>query len=132
VFLPHRLDKLSGGIAVTGYTELSDEDYRALDETSRTFRHYRDKLKLLVVHDDLPEEAKTPGQALMDAKKAVAALKAENEALKAENTDKKAVKDLRDQIANLTKQLEEAKAGNEKRKADTATGAVGAGTRKEF
>ena len=90
-FMPYITEKWSGNILSSGYERLSGEEYKSLCETSRTFQHYKDDLKLLVVHDKLPEALKTPREALGEMKKAVkvsqeeiAALKAENERLKTE------------------------------------------------
>jgi chromosome segregation ATPase len=67
-FQPERVDPTTGRVVSTGYTTLSEEEYELLESSSRTFTVYRDKHKLLVDYDDLPAEAKTPQEALLDAK----------------------------------------------------------------
>jgi len=71
-FMPALTEKFSGKVLHTGYERLTEEEYENLCKTSRTFQVYSgmtDKAKLLVVHDDLPADAKTPHEALVDAKK---------------------------------------------------------------
>jgi predicted RNase H-like nuclease (RuvC/YqgF family) len=68
-FSPAKVDKFTGRIEETGFTSLTDDEYALLDEGSKTFTVYRDKHGLLVEHDELPPEAKTPHEALVDAKK---------------------------------------------------------------
>jgi chromosome segregation ATPase len=67
-FQPERLDATTGRVISTGYTTLNEEEYKLLTEGSKTFAVYRDKHKLLVEHDELPPEAKTPHEALLDAR----------------------------------------------------------------
>jgi chromosome segregation ATPase len=93
-FQPERTDGTTGRIISTGYTTLTDKLYEQLCESSKTFAHYKDKLGLLVECDDLPSDAKTPQEALVDARKQtlevqgrVAELEAENVKLKAELHD---------------------------------------------
>jgi hypothetical protein len=121
-FLPARSDKFTGKLEVTGYTALTEEEYDALKTSSKTFTVYKDKHHLLVEHEDLPAEAKTPHQALVDARKEarkhadeIEVLKAENEKLKASlfdaetkykelsaaSTDAEKVKAFTDKIAEL-------------------------------
>jgi chromosome segregation ATPase len=128
-------DKWSGRTIATGYTALTEAEYKAVSEGSPTFRHYKDKLKLLVVCDELPAEAKTPHEALRDAGKDArkaagdaAALKAENEKLKSDlfdaekrykelqssSTAEETLKPLNDKIASLEKDKEAMKADIEK------------------
>jgi hypothetical protein len=68
-FSPAKTERFTGRIEATGYTSLTDEEYRLLNEGSKTFTVYRDKHELLVEHDELPPEAKTPHDALVDARK---------------------------------------------------------------
>jgi chromosome segregation ATPase len=68
-FSPAKVDKFTGRVEETGYTQLTDEEYDLLNEGSKTFTVYRDKHRLLVEHDELPPEAKTPHEALVDARK---------------------------------------------------------------
>jgi hypothetical protein len=75
-FLPERADATTGRIVSTGYTALTDEEYDRLCKGSRTFAHYKDELKLLVVSDDVPPEAKSPNEALVDARRETRAAKA--------------------------------------------------------
>jgi hypothetical protein len=93
-FQPERIDGTTGRVVSTGYTTLTGEEYDRLSNGSRTFTHYKDKLGLLVEHDDLPPEAKTPQEALVDARKKMreaqaraAELEGENVTLKAELLD---------------------------------------------
>jgi hypothetical protein len=96
-FLPERIDGTTGRVISTGYTILTEEEYSLLIESSRIFAHYKDDLGLLVECDDLPPEAKTPQEALADARRKeraaqdrVGVLEAENAALKKENGELKA------------------------------------------
>jgi hypothetical protein len=68
VFMPERVDATTGRVVSTGYTTLTAEEYKQLNESSKVFSVYRDKYKLLVEHDELPPGAKTPQEALVDAK----------------------------------------------------------------
>jgi chromosome segregation ATPase len=102
-FQPERIDATTGRVISTGYTTLSEEEYRQLSEGSRTFAVYRDKHKLLVELDELPPEAKTPQEALVDAR---------NEARKAVAQ----VSELTGKIAELTGKI----AALEARLAETA------------
>jgi len=68
-FSPERTDVLTGRVISTGYTPLTEAKYEELCKTSKTFKHYKDDLKLLSVQDDLPPEAKTPHEALADARR---------------------------------------------------------------
>jgi hypothetical protein len=68
-FMPEHIDGTTGLVTSTGYTTLTDEQYEDLCKSSRTFVHYKDKLKLLVMRDDLPPDAKTPQEALADARR---------------------------------------------------------------
>jgi hypothetical protein len=84
-------DTVSGRQTNTGFTRLTTEEYETLFRESKVFSHFIE-LKTLVKYDSLPEDALTPHEALVSAKKEaaehaklVAELKAENEALKAEN-----------------------------------------------
>jgi regulator of replication initiation timing len=89
-FLPELSDKWSGQTVTTGYTALTETEYKLLCTGSPTFRHYKDKLKHLVVCEELPAEAKTPHQALRDARKDAKKVAAEAAALSAENEQLKA------------------------------------------
>lgn len=74
-FQPERFDTMTGRVISTGYTTLTGEEYKRLSESSRTFTHYKDKLKLLSVSDDVPPEAKAPHEALADARREARAAK---------------------------------------------------------
>jgi chromosome segregation ATPase len=121
-FAPERNDPVSGRKVTTGYTSLKEAEYEKLCETSKTFKHYMDKLKLLVVQDELPPEAKTPHEALTDARRKerealtkIAALETEITGYKAQlldaetkykelqsaSTDDEKLKSLNDKIASL-------------------------------
>jgi hypothetical protein len=135
VFLPERIDGTTGRVISTGYTTLTEDEYRMLAECSKTFTVYRDKHGLLVEHDDLPPEAKTPQEAMVDARRKMleaqartSELEGENVKLKAELLDaEKRYKDLFDVSgsgagsAKLGKELEAVKkALDETVKADSA------------
>jgi len=79
-FMPALTEKWTGKVLHTGYEKLTEEEYKQLVATSKTFKHFSEKLKLLVAHDDIPSDLKTPHEALIDArkdaKKAAAAIKA--------------------------------------------------------
>ena len=121
-FLPAIEDKWTGARASTGYTTLTEEEYKALSKDSRTFRHFKDDIKQLVASEELPAEAKSPHEALRDARKEArqaageaGALKAENDSLKtalaeaetrykelqSASTDAEKLKPLQDRIAAL-------------------------------
>jgi hypothetical protein len=89
-FQPERIDGTTGRVVSTGYTTLTGEEYEELCEGSRTFVHYKDKLKLLVLCDDLPPEAKTPQEALAGARRKEREAQNRAEALEAENLRLKA------------------------------------------
>jgi predicted nucleic acid-binding Zn-ribbon protein len=129
VFLPERIDGTTGKMASTGYTMLTDEEFKQLSESSKTFTHYKDELKLLSVRDDVPPEAKQPHEALADARREareakgkVVELEAEIEKLKvraldAENklgqltsasTDEEKLRPLNSKITALTEDLAKA------------------------
>jgi hypothetical protein len=118
-FGPARTDKFTGQVESTGFTPLTDEEYNLLNRDSKTFMVYRDKYHLLVEHDALPPEAKTPHEALVDAKREarksaaqIASLNDELVKLKAELLDaEKRYKDLFDASGSegLVKELEAVK-----------------------
>jgi chromosome segregation ATPase len=122
-FSPARTDKFTGQVESTGFTPLTAEEYDLLNGDSKTFEVYRDKHHLLVEHDELPPEAKTPHEALVDAKKEarksaaqIASLNDELVKLKAELLDaEKRYKDLFDasgggkETEKLAKELEAVK-----------------------
>jgi hypothetical protein len=125
-FYPARTDKFTGQVEATGFTPLTDEEYNLLNERSKTFTVYRDKHHLLVEHDELPPEAKTPHEALVDARREarkaadrIAALAAEVVQLKAGLLDaERKYKDLFDAgngeiVDALRKENEELKAALE-------------------
>jgi chromosome segregation ATPase len=70
--MPEKSEKWTGQVVSTGYTELTDEEFKILEKTSRTFAVYTGKTgkaELLAVCSELPPEAKTPHEALVDARK---------------------------------------------------------------
>ena len=122
-------EKWTGKTISTGFTKLTAEEYKILSEHSKGFIQYKDNPKkklsapLLVLHDDLPPEAKTPHEALADARrerreaaKKIEGLNAEITELKAKlhdadekyrtlesaSTDEEKLKPLNDQITDLT------------------------------
>jgi len=122
-FPPERIDPVTGRVVSTGYTPLTEARYEELCKVSRTFRHYKDKLNLLSVQDDLPPEAKTPHEALADARRGerealakITALETEIDGLKTKlldaeekyktlqsaSTDSEKTKPLNDTIKDLT------------------------------
>ena len=137
-FMPEKAEKWTGQTVSTGYTELTDEEFKILEETSRTFAVYTGKTgkaALLVVCDELPPEAKTPHEALVDAwrearKSAnkIAELDSEIVTLKASLLDAEtkykqlqsasgteaALKPLRDENAKLKIEMEDANKAIEK------------------
>jgi hypothetical protein len=131
-FMPEMSDKWTGRVISTGYTALTEAEYKALSNGSPTFLHYKDKLKQLVVCDELPAEAKSPHEALRDARKdakkaagEASARKAENDKLKADLFDaEKKYKELLaasvddEKVKSLTDQITALKVENEKLKAD--------------
>jgi len=126
-FMPLITEKWSGKVISTGYEKLTEEEYAQLEKSSKTFRTYKDKLKLLVVHDDMPADLKTPHEALVDARKEakeaagkIKALKIEVEELKTKlldaeskykelssaTTDDEKLKPFKEQITSLEKDKE--------------------------
>ena len=130
-FMPEKAEKWTGQVVSTGYTELTDEEFKILEETSRTFAVYTGKTgkaALLVVCDELPPEAKTPHEALVDARKEarksankIAELESEIVTLKASLLDaetkykqlqsasvtEEALKPLQDENANLKQAIKD-------------------------
>jgi len=124
-FMPMLTEKFSGKVLHTGYERLTEDEYNEFVKTSRTFQVFSGAdggAKLLVAHNDLPAEAKSPHEALMDARKdareaakKIAALETEIVRLKAElldaqnkynalssaSTDEEKLKPLNDKIAAL-------------------------------
>ena len=96
-FMPTIMDKWSGKDISTGYSKITKEELDVLQKTSNTFKHYKDDLKYLVVHTELPEALKSPHQALGDLKARVKELEKQLEASEAK-----------------VKELETAKASKEK------------------
>jgi hypothetical protein len=91
IFHPAMTDRYTGRIIHTGYTAITEDEFARLKKESPLFNVALNKWKKLVLHDDLPAEAKTPHEALVDARKDVQAANqkleevlAENEKLKAE------------------------------------------------
>jgi len=122
VFPPAQTDMTTGRVISTGYTALKEDEYKQLCETSRVFKRYSGALGLLLVQDELPPDAKTPHEALADARRKereadakVAALTADITKLKAElhdseerykklqsaSTDAEKLKPLQDELAGL-------------------------------
>jgi len=145
-FMPALTEKFSGKVLHTGYERLTEEEYKVLCETSKTFQVYSGmtgKVKLLVAHDDLPAEAKSPHEALVDARKdarvaaaKIAELNNQIVALKAElldaqnrykelssaSTDDEKLKPLNDRIAVLeTEKAALQKAVDEQRPSEDKT-----------
>ena len=54
-----QIEKYTGKKLHTGYTPVTEENLKRLEAQSRTFVHFRDKEKLLIVYNELPDEAKT-------------------------------------------------------------------------
>jgi hypothetical protein len=137
-FMPEKAERWTGQVVSTGYTELTDEEFNILEETSRTFAVYTGKTgkaALLVVCDELPPEAKTPHEALVDARKEarksaekIAGLESEIVKLKASlldaetkyrqlqsaSGDEEALKPLQEENAKLKIELEAAGTANAK------------------
>jgi septal ring factor EnvC (AmiA/AmiB activator) len=78
IFRPDTVDHFSGKQRYTGYTRLTNDEYGKLLKDSALFRHFIE-LKKLVVHDELPPDAQTPHEALVNARKDVGKLNAELE-----------------------------------------------------
>jgi hypothetical protein len=85
-----RFDNTTGHVTHSGYTPIPKEEYERLLKESKVFSHFME-LKWLVKHDELPEEAMSPHDALVSAKQEAAEqeawakeLEQENEALKKE------------------------------------------------
>ena len=68
-FMPQLTDKWTGKVITTGYVKLTEAEYEKLKTGSRTFKHYSEELKFLVVHDEIPADLKSPHEALVDARK---------------------------------------------------------------
>jgi len=85
-FMPLLTEKWSGKVIHNGYEKLTEEEYTQLKETSKTFKHFSEKLKLLVVHEDIPSDLKTPHEALVEARKEAKQTAAKIKALEDEIT----------------------------------------------
>jgi hypothetical protein len=74
-FYPAMTEKWTGKQLATGYTKLTEQEYKQLCEFSPMFIHYKDNKKgtlaspLLVLHEEIPPEAKLPSEALADARR---------------------------------------------------------------
>jgi hypothetical protein len=95
-FYPAMTEKWSGKQLATGYTKLTEQEYKQLCEFSPMFIHYKDNKKgtlaspLLVLHEELPPEAKLPSEALADARRENRKANEKINALNAEITTLKA------------------------------------------
>ena len=113
VFMPERMDNVTGRIVSTGYTTLTEDEFEKLSKTSRGFKHYKDELKILVVVDDLPASAKAPHEALADARKGEQAALAKVSELEAEvarlkvATDEEKLKPIKDGLVALVEKHNE-------------------------
>jgi DNA repair exonuclease SbcCD ATPase subunit len=140
-FQPERLDTTTGRVISTGYTALTEDEYKRLNEGSKTFTVYRDKHKLLVEYDELPPEAKTPQEALVDARNEarkaaarIAELESEIVRLKAglldaetrckeprsASTDAEVFEKLRDRVSELEQSLADVAGERDKLKKENA------------
>jgi chromosome segregation ATPase len=101
IFRPQSIDHFSGRQIYTGYTRLSEADYKKLLKESAVFKHFIE-LKKLVVHDELPPDAQTPHEALVSARKDVGKL---NAALQAAETEKEVLQARIDELDRQYKEL---------------------------
>jgi hypothetical protein len=120
-FEPERVDGTTGRVVHTGYTALTGEEHDRLCESSRTFAHYKDDLGLLTVCEDLPPEARTPQEALSEARRSereardrAAAFEAENLELQAALAEIWKERDaLKAELAEMAKKGDVAKTGKD-------------------
>lgn len=133
-FMPQLTEKWSGKILTTGYEKLTEDEYKQLLEGSNTFKHYLKDLKLLVVHEDMPADLKTPHEALVDSRKEIKSLNAKIKGLESEivelkaklldseekykelssaTTDDEKFKSLNEQIEALTAERDDLRKANE-------------------
>jgi phage-related tail protein len=90
-------NRYNGQTIHSGFTTLTDAEFKKLSEESPGFKNALEKWKVFAVYDELPPEAKTPGETLADARKEI--VEANNRAAVAEA-----------KAAELQKQLDEANA----------------------
>jgi chromosome segregation ATPase len=79
-------DRISGRQVESGYTRLTKAEYEKLLAESKLFQHFI-KLKLLVVHTELPPGAQTPHEALVGARKEIVKREKRIETLEAQNKE---------------------------------------------
>jgi chromosome segregation ATPase len=103
-----KADSLTGRAVHNGYTQLTETEFDTLLKESKIFSSFLER-KLLVKYDELPEDAMTPRDALVAAKREAAELSAELEKAAAEN---KALSDrnasLEEENARLVGRLDQA------------------------
>jgi predicted RNase H-like nuclease (RuvC/YqgF family) len=79
-FYPFVVNKYTNTPAHSGFTQITEEQYAFLKESSNLFKDYVAKKKL-VVHDKLPNSLKTPAQVLATKDREIKELKAKLESL---------------------------------------------------
>jgi dynactin complex subunit len=116
IFRPQSIDHFSGRQTSTGYTRLTQDEYDRLFKESALFRHFI-KLKKLIVHEELPADAQTPHEALLNARKDVGKLNAE---LEKAHGEKAALLTRIDELDKQYKELLAASGSDQLAKAETA------------
>jgi hypothetical protein len=81
-------DDMTGSLTHSGYTEITLAEYETLAKESKVFSHFLG-LKTLKRHEALPEEAMTPHDALMSAKREAAEYEQLTAELEKENAELK-------------------------------------------
>ena len=106
IFPNKKFDKVSNTIKSNGYTEISEEDIKLLQEQSKSFNYYIEKGGLSIV-DNMPYDS-------MNADQLISVLKAENAELKkmlkeAQKGDSTAFNELVDKVSEQDKKISELK-----------------------
>lgn len=108
-FRPATQDRGTGRMLESGYTPIEDSDYDLLMKQSKTFSHFTDPAKkVLYVHDDLPDDIKTPQDVLVSVRKdlqAANALVATLQAQVATSSGGKVLADVKAENASLKAQV---------------------------
>jgi hypothetical protein len=107
-FRPATTDRGTGRALESGYTPIEDSDYDLLMAQSKTFSHFTDPAKhMLYVHDDLPDDIKTPQDVLVSVRKDLQAANTLIATLQAQvaTNSGKALTDAKAEITNLKSQI---------------------------
>jgi hypothetical protein len=138
-FRPERINTMENRVEETGFTAVDDATYESLLR-DRSFI-YAVEEKWLMVHDDLPESAQSPTDALQIAHRENAALRAKVEELEAKLAEKGGGKKLKEEFETamaektaLVRKLEESgtELANVQQQLEDATVIIGEGVEREM